>query len=53
MKVKDYLQGASPKHFFIFDSHQEAMEECGVKHGDQDYRIYTYNVTIQDPVIQR
>ena len=43
MIVKDYLKGVAPENYHIFDSHQEMMSDLGANHGDQDYKVYTYN----------
>lgn len=44
MTVKEYLQGYSPEQYHIFDSHQEAMEDRGMVHADQDYERYCYDI---------
>ncbi len=44
MKVRDYLNEVKPSQYHIFDSHQEAMADRFMKHADQDYVVYEYNV---------
>lgn len=44
MTVREYLQSQNPEQYHIFDSHQEAMDERGVTHGDQDFLVYSYNI---------
>ena len=44
MKVYEHLNGYKAEQYHIFDSHQEGMDKRGVKHLDQDYITYSYNI---------
>lgn len=46
--LKDYLSDIKPKHYHIFDSHQEQLVNRGMAHEDRDYEVYSYNIHINN-----
>lgn len=44
MTIREAFENEQPKQYHIFDSHQEGMDDRGVKHADRDYDEYSYNI---------